>query len=126
VVLRPLFAATLVVRRRYLIAVPRPMPEAPRIYLIVVYRPLAAAPLVVRCMSLRPRPGEPKMDPNPMRNETNLPSFGLSTAADCSLCNSAAPPTACTSTAHLQLLSLQANQVSPLWKDDLSTRLLYV
>jgi hypothetical protein len=69
VVLRPLFAAALVVRRRYfivapkpllaaplavhrrcLIVVPMPMPEAPRMYLIVVYRPLPAAPLVVRCM----------------------------------------------------------------------------
>ena len=44
----PLFAAALVVRRRYLIVVPRPMPAAPRMYLIVVDRPLPAAPLVVR------------------------------------------------------------------------------
>jgi hypothetical protein len=47
---RLLFAAPLVVRRRYLIVVPRPMPAAPCIYLIVVYRPLLAAPLVVRCI----------------------------------------------------------------------------
>jgi hypothetical protein len=77
VVLRPLFAAALVVRRRYLIVaprpfpaaplvtcrrrcllvVPRPMPAAPRIYLIVVYRPLPAAPLAVRCMYMAVVPG---------------------------------------------------------------------
>jgi hypothetical protein len=55
-----LFAVALVVRRRYLIAVPRPMPAAPRRYLDVVYRPLPAAPLVVRCMYLavvpKPKP----------------------------------------------------------------------
>jgi hypothetical protein len=45
---RPFPAAPLVVRRRYLAVVPRPMPAAPRMYLIVVYRPLPAAPLVVR------------------------------------------------------------------------------
>jgi len=58
VLLRPLFAAALVVRRRYLIVVPRPMPAAPPMYLIVVYRPLPAAPLVVRCMYMVvvPRP----------------------------------------------------------------------
>ena len=33
---RPFPAAPLVVRRRCLIVVPMPMPEAPRIYLIVV------------------------------------------------------------------------------------------
>jgi hypothetical protein len=38
VVLRPLFAAALVVRRRYFIVVPRPMLAAPRKYLIVVPR----------------------------------------------------------------------------------------
>jgi hypothetical protein len=32
------------VRRRCLIVVPMPMPEAPRMYLIVVYRPLPTAP----------------------------------------------------------------------------------
>jgi hypothetical protein len=48
VVLRPLFAAPLVVRRRCLIVVPRPISAAPRIYLIVVRRLLSAAPLVVR------------------------------------------------------------------------------
>jgi hypothetical protein len=50
VVLRPLLAAALDVRRRYLIVVPRPMPAAPRMYWKVAYRPLPAAPLVVRCM----------------------------------------------------------------------------
>jgi hypothetical protein len=45
---RPLFAAAHVVRRRCLIVVPMPMPEAPRMYLIVVHRPLPAAPLVRR------------------------------------------------------------------------------
>jgi hypothetical protein len=40
---RPLFAAALVVRRRYLIVVPRSIPAAPRRYLIVVPRPLPAA-----------------------------------------------------------------------------------
>ena len=48
VVPRPFPAAPLVVHRRCLIVVPMPMPEAPRMYLIVVYRPLPAAPLVVR------------------------------------------------------------------------------
>jgi hypothetical protein len=76
VVLRPLFAAAFVVRRRYFIVAPRPMPAAPlvvrrsclivvpmpipealRMYLIVVYRPLPAAPLVVRCMYKAVVPG---------------------------------------------------------------------
>ena len=57
VVLRPLFAAALVVRRRYLIVMLRPMPAAPRMYLIVVCRPLPAAPLVVRCMYMAVVPG---------------------------------------------------------------------
>ena len=48
VVLRPLFGAALVVRRRYLIMVPRPMPAAPRRYLIFMPKPLPAAPLVER------------------------------------------------------------------------------
>jgi len=56
-VLRPLLAAALVVRRRYLIVVPRPMPAAPRVYLVVVYMPLPAAPLVVRCMYMAVVPG---------------------------------------------------------------------
>jgi hypothetical protein len=75
-VLRPLFAAALVVHRRYfivaprllpavplvarrrcLIVVPRPMPAAPRMHLMVVYRPLPAAPLVVRCMYMAVVPG---------------------------------------------------------------------
>ena len=47
VVLRPWFAAALIVRRRYLIAVPWPMFAAARKYLIVVPRPSPAAPLVV-------------------------------------------------------------------------------
>jgi hypothetical protein len=41
---RPLPGAPLVVRRRYLAVVPRPMPAAPRRYLIVVPRPMPAAP----------------------------------------------------------------------------------
>jgi hypothetical protein len=57
VVLRPLFAAALVVRRRYLIVMPRLMPAASRIYLIAVYRPLPAATLVVRCMYMAVVPG---------------------------------------------------------------------
>jgi hypothetical protein len=48
VVLRPLFAAALVVRRRYLIMVPRWLPAAPlvlrRRYFAVVPRPMPAAP----------------------------------------------------------------------------------
>ena len=79
VVLRPLFAAALVVsrrymiivpksfpvtplvvRRRYLVMVPRPMSAATRSYLIVVHRPFPAAPLVERrrylIMVLRPMP----------------------------------------------------------------------
>ena len=39
---RPFPAASLVVRRRCLIVVPMPMPEVPRMYLIVVYRPFPA------------------------------------------------------------------------------------
>ena len=42
--LRLLPVAALVVRRRYLIVVPRTMPAAPRRYLIVVPRPMPAAP----------------------------------------------------------------------------------
>ena len=75
VVLRPLFAAALVVCRRYFI-VAQPVSrgaarcasqvndrgahadaEAPRMYLIVVYRPFPAAPLVVRCMYMAVVPG---------------------------------------------------------------------
>ena len=74
--LRPLFAAALVVRRRYftvaprpfpaaplfvrrrcLIVVPMPKPAAPRMHLMVLYRPLPAAPLVVRCMYMAVVPG---------------------------------------------------------------------
>ena len=47
---RPPFAAALVVRRRYLIVVPRPMPAAPRMYLIVVHMPMTGALLVARCL----------------------------------------------------------------------------
>ena len=53
----PLPAALLVVRRRCLAVVPMPMPETPRMYLIMVYRPLPAAPLVVRCMYMSMVPG---------------------------------------------------------------------
>jgi hypothetical protein len=45
---RPLFAVALVVRRRYLIVVARPVPATPRRYLAVKCRPLPAAPLVER------------------------------------------------------------------------------
>ena len=48
VVLVPLFAAALVVRRRYFIVAPRPFPAVPlvarRRCLIVVPRPMPAAP----------------------------------------------------------------------------------
>ena len=54
---RPLFAAALVVRRRCLIVVPRPLPAAPHMYLVVVYMLLPAAPLVVRCMYMAVVPG---------------------------------------------------------------------
>ena len=54
---RPFPAPPLVVRRRCLIAVPRPMPAAPRMHLMVVYRPFPAAPLVVRCMYMAVVPG---------------------------------------------------------------------
>jgi hypothetical protein len=54
---RPLPAAPLVVRRRYFIVVLRPTPAAPRMYLIVVYRPLPAAPLYVRCTYMAVVPG---------------------------------------------------------------------
>ena len=54
---RPFLAAPLVVRRRCLIVVPMPVPEAPHMYLIVVYRPFPAAPLVVRCMYMAVVPG---------------------------------------------------------------------
>ena len=77
VVLRPLFAAALVVCRRNLIVAAQAVSrgaarcasqvnnrgahadaEAPRMYLIVVYRPFPAAPFVVRCMYMAvvPRP----------------------------------------------------------------------
>ena len=54
---RPFLAAQLVVRRRCLIVVPMSMAEAPRMYLIVVHRPFPAAPLVVRCMYMAVVPG---------------------------------------------------------------------
>ena len=57
VVLRPLFAAALILHRRCFIVVPRPMPAAPRMNMIVVYRPLLAAPLVVHCMYMAVVPG---------------------------------------------------------------------
>ena len=49
VVLRPLFAAALVVHRRYFNVVPR--------LFLAVHRPLLAAPLVVRCMYMAVVPG---------------------------------------------------------------------
>jgi|AntAceMinimDraft_5_1070358.scaffolds.fasta_scaffold331602_1 hypothetical protein len=56
VVLRPLFAAVLVVRRRYLIMVPRPLPATPlvvhRRYLAMVPRPMPAA-VASRCCRRR-------------------------------------------------------------------------
>ena len=59
-----LFAAALVVFRRYLIVVHRPMPAAPRRCLIVVHRPLPAASLVARRRYLavlpRPMPAAPR------------------------------------------------------------------
>jgi hypothetical protein len=54
---RSLPAAPLVVRRRYLTVVPRPMPAAPRMHLIVMYRPLPTAPLALRCMYMAVVPG---------------------------------------------------------------------
>ena len=57
VVPRPFPAVQLVVRRRCLIVMPRPMPAAPRMYLILVHRPLPAPPLVVRCMYIAVVPG---------------------------------------------------------------------
>jgi len=62
VVLRPLPAAPLVVRRRYLAVVPRPLPAAPlvmhRRYLVVMLRPFPAAPLIARrrYLAVVPRP----------------------------------------------------------------------
>jgi hypothetical protein len=47
VVHRPLPAAPLIKRRKYLIVVPRPMPAAPRRYLIALPRPFPAAHLVL-------------------------------------------------------------------------------
>jgi hypothetical protein len=48
----------LVVRRRYLLVIPKPMHAAPRRHLIVVLRKLPAAPLVERrrYVTLVPRP----------------------------------------------------------------------
>jgi hypothetical protein len=46
---RPFLAAPLVVHRRYLIVLPMPMPEAQRMYLIVVYKPFQQ--LVCACGS---------------------------------------------------------------------------
>jgi hypothetical protein len=65
VVPMPLFAAALVVRRRYLAVVLRPMPAAPRRHLIVVHRPLHTAQLVVHRRYLivvpRPMPAAPRV-----------------------------------------------------------------
>jgi hypothetical protein len=65
--LRPLPATPLVVRRRYLIVVPRPLPAAPLVVrrrcLIAAPRPLPAEPLVVcrryLIVVLRPMPAAP-------------------------------------------------------------------
>jgi hypothetical protein len=53
-----MLAAALVLRRRSLFAVPRPIPAAPRRYLIVMPRPSPAAPLVDRrsYLVVAPRP----------------------------------------------------------------------
>jgi hypothetical protein len=57
-VLRSLPAAPPVELRRCLVAVPRPMPVAPRKYLAVVLRSLPVAPPVElrRCLVVVPRP----------------------------------------------------------------------
>jgi hypothetical protein len=56
VVLRPLFAAALVVRRRYFIVEPRSFPAVPlvvrRMYMAVVPRPMPAA-VASRCFRRR-------------------------------------------------------------------------
>jgi hypothetical protein len=54
---RLLFAAALVVRRRYLTVVTRAMPTAARRLLIVVPRPLPATALVVRRRYVIAAPG---------------------------------------------------------------------
>jgi hypothetical protein len=58
VVPRPYSAAALVVRREYLIVVPRPMPVAPSRNFIVVNKSLLAAALTVRrrCFIVASRP----------------------------------------------------------------------
>jgi hypothetical protein len=57
-VLRPFFAAALVVRRRYFIVAPRPFPAAPLVVrrrcLIVVPRPVPAAPRMYLAVVHRP------------------------------------------------------------------------
>jgi|AntAceMinimDraft_5_1070358.scaffolds.fasta_scaffold372340_1 hypothetical protein len=53
----PMPAALLIVRCRFLIIAPRPMPAAPGSYLIVVPRSLPAALLIVRCRYLIVAPG---------------------------------------------------------------------
>jgi hypothetical protein len=57
---RPFPAAPLIVRRRCLIVVPMPMPEAPRMNLIVMYRPLPAAPSLGASQLLRPASTRPR------------------------------------------------------------------
>jgi hypothetical protein len=92
VVLRPLFAAVLVVRRRYLIIVPRPLPAAPRMYLIVVFRPLPAAPLVVRCMCMAvvPRPMPAAIAPRCCRRRYQQLAFDAAVAGEEQLVSCAA------------------------------------
>ena len=59
-VLMPLFAAALVVRRRYFIVAPRPFPAAPLVVrrrcLIVVPRPVPAAPRMYLAVVPGPMP----------------------------------------------------------------------
>jgi hypothetical protein len=52
VVPRPLPAAALVVRRRYLLVMLKPLPVAPSRYLIVLPSPLPAAPIVFLSQAL--------------------------------------------------------------------------
>jgi hypothetical protein len=95
-----LFAAALVVRRRYFIVAPssfpaaplvarcrcmivalRPMPAAQRMYSIVVHRPLPAAPLVLRCMyvAVVPRPMPAALAPRCCRRRLQQLAFACGT-----------------------------------------------
>ena len=79
---RPLPAALLVVRRRYLIVVPRPMPAAPRMYLIVVYRPMPTSPLVERrrYLIVVPRPIPAAVSSRSCRSSAKADACGRSFA----------------------------------------------